>query len=91
MPAERSYAIPAVSTRFPCAVRCGLVGCGGMRCDSRDGTPPVDAVAMLAPIERDGRVDGWISVHEARRPRHWTPEEQDAVLNAAEQVLRALG
>jgi hypothetical protein len=46
---------------------------------------------MLAPIERDGRVDGWISVHEARHPRHWTPEEQDAALNAAEQVLRALG
>jgi maleate isomerase len=43
---------------------------------------------MLAPIEREGRLAGWISVHEARHPRHWTIAEQNAVLKAAEQVLR---
>jgi maleate isomerase len=46
---------------------------------------------MLAPIERDGRLAGWISVHEARRARHWSAPEQEAVLQAAQQVLRALG
>jgi len=46
---------------------------------------------MLAPIERDGRLDGWISVHEARTTRHWSAQDQEAVLHAAEQVLRALG
>lgn len=46
---------------------------------------------MLAPIERDGRLDGWISVHEARSTRRWSASEQQAVLNAAEQVKRALG
>jgi len=45
---------------------------------------------MLAPVERDGRLDGWISVHEARSTRHWSAREQEAVLQAAEQVLRAL-
>ncbi|HMK79318.1 MAG TPA: GAF domain-containing protein [Xanthobacteraceae bacterium] len=45
---------------------------------------------MLAPIERGGRLDGWISVHEARSARHWSEGDQEAVLHAAEQVLRAL-
>jgi maleate isomerase len=46
---------------------------------------------MLAPIEREGRLDGWISVHEARHPRHWSSDEQQAVLKAVEQILRAIG
>jgi maleate isomerase len=45
---------------------------------------------MLAPIERDGRLDGWISVHEAGSTRHWSAQEQEAVLHAAKQVLGAL-
>jgi maleate isomerase len=45
---------------------------------------------MLAPVERQGRLDGWISVHEARSTRRWSASEQDAVLQAAKQVLRAL-
>ena len=45
---------------------------------------------MLAPIVREGRLDGWISVHEARTSRTWTATEQAAVLKAAEEVLRAL-
>lgn len=45
---------------------------------------------MLAPVERDGRLDGWISVHEARGPRNWTEQDQAALRNAAERVLREL-
>src|SRR3954454_24656525 len=46
---------------------------------------------MLAPIEREGRLDGWISVHEARGTRNWTEAEQEALRKAAEQVRRELG
>jgi len=46
---------------------------------------------MLAPIEREGRLEGWISVHEATRTRRWSAQEQDAALQAAKQVLGALG
>jgi maleate isomerase len=45
---------------------------------------------MLAPVEREGRLDGWISVHEARGPRSWTEQDQAALRNAAGQVLREL-
>jgi maleate isomerase len=45
---------------------------------------------MLAPIERDGRLDGWISVHEARGTRQWSEQDQAAVSKAVAQVLRAL-
>ncbi len=45
---------------------------------------------MLAPIESEDRLGVWISVHEARHPRHWTSAAQNAVLKAVEQVLRAL-
>ena len=46
---------------------------------------------MLAPVERQGRLDGWISVHEARGPRNWTEQDQAALRKAAAEVLRALG
>jgi maleate isomerase len=45
---------------------------------------------MLAPVERDGRLDGWISVHEARGTREWSAHDQAAILKAVDQVLRAL-
>jgi GAF domain-containing protein len=45
---------------------------------------------MLAPIERDGRLDGWISVHEARRTRHWSEQDRAAAMKAVAEVLRAL-
>lgn len=45
---------------------------------------------MLAPIERAGRLDGWISVHEARGPRNWTGREQAALRKAAAAILQAL-
>jgi maleate isomerase len=46
---------------------------------------------MLAPVEREGRLDGWISVHEVRGTRNWTEQEQAALRKAAEQVRRELG
>ena len=46
---------------------------------------------MLAPIERQGRLGGWISVHEARGPRNWTEQDQAALRKAAGDVLRELG
>ena len=45
---------------------------------------------MLAPVERGGRLDGWISVHEARCPRSWAEQDQAALRRAVEQVLREL-
>ena len=45
---------------------------------------------MLAPVEREGRLDGWISVHEARGPRNWTEQDQAALRRAVEQVLHEL-
>ena len=45
---------------------------------------------MLAPVTRDGRLDGWVSVHEAKSVRAWSEADQAAVLRAAEQVLQAL-
>ena len=45
---------------------------------------------MLAPVVRDGRLDGWVSVHEAKSTRAWTEADQAAAMRAAEQVLQAL-
>lgn len=44
---------------------------------------------MLAPLIRDGRLDGWVSVHETR-PRKWSRTDQAAVVTAAERILQAL-
>ena len=45
---------------------------------------------MLAPVEREGRLDGWVSVHEAKSTCAWTEADQAAAMRAAEQVLQAL-
>ena len=45
---------------------------------------------MLAPVEREGRLDGWISVHEARGTRNWTEQDQTALRAAVDRVLREL-
>lgn len=45
---------------------------------------------ILAPIERDGRLDGWISVHEARRIRAWSEADQRAAHEAVAAVLALL-
>jgi maleate isomerase len=45
---------------------------------------------MLAPIVRDGRLEGWVSVHEARAARHWTRGDQAAATRAVDRILREL-
>ena len=45
---------------------------------------------MLAPVIREGRLDGWVSVHETRRTRKWSRKEQAATITAAMHVLNAL-
>ena len=45
---------------------------------------------MLAPVIRDGRLDGWVSVHETRRERQWSRTDQAALVTAAERLLQAL-
>jgi maleate isomerase len=44
---------------------------------------------MLAPIERDGALTGWISVHYNPSPREWTPAEV-AALEAAVRSAHAI-
>ena len=46
---------------------------------------------MLAPVIREGRLDGWVSVHETRRARKWSKKDQTATIAAAKRVLKALG
>jgi maleate isomerase len=46
---------------------------------------------MLAPVVVEGRLDGWVSVHEARRPRRWTRRDQEAALRAVARILVELG
>lgn len=38
---------------------------------------------MLAPLEREGDLVGWISVHENRGPRHWSDDDRRALESAA--------
>ena len=45
---------------------------------------------MLAPVIRDGRLDGWVSVHETRQVRKWSTTDQAAVVAAVERILQAL-
>jgi GAF domain-containing protein len=46
---------------------------------------------MLAPLERDGRVVGVISVHEARGPRPWRQSDRDALIRATAAIAAELG
>jgi maleate isomerase len=55
-----------------------------------DPAPPQQLVEIycaraqvLAPLEREGNLVGWISVHENRGPRHWSNEDQRALETAA--------
>ena len=45
---------------------------------------------MLAPIEREGRLDGWVSVHEAKAPRVWSDADQQAARTTVQTVLALL-
>ena len=45
---------------------------------------------MLAPIVRDGRLVGIISVHHAATPRDWSEDEVEAIRAAAARVADTL-
>jgi maleate isomerase len=46
---------------------------------------------MLAPLEREGELVGWISVHENQGPRHWSNEDIRALQSAAAWFQQWLG
>jgi maleate isomerase len=63
------------------------------RCDGADPAPPEALIRiygvqaqMLGPIIRDGRLAGWISVHENRSPRQWTYGEVRRLTEAVAKV-----
>ena len=63
-----------------------------------DPAPPPELIEaygaraqMLAPLERDGRVVGVISVHEARGPRPWEQSDREALVRAALAIAAELG
>jgi maleate isomerase len=45
---------------------------------------------MLAPVIRAGRLDGWVSVHEARAKREWSDADKAAIMEAAQAVVDEL-
>jgi maleate isomerase len=45
---------------------------------------------LLAPIVRDGRLAGIVSVHHAGTPREWTPAEVEALERTAARVAAEL-
>jgi maleate isomerase len=46
---------------------------------------------MLAPVIRGGRLDGWVSIHEAKGKRDWSDADKDAIMEAAHAVVDELG
>jgi hypothetical protein len=49
-----------------------------------------DKAQMLAPVVREGRLDGWVSVHLAGATRIWSPDDQAAAERAAADVIAVL-
>lgn len=45
---------------------------------------------MLAPIVREGRIDGWISIHETKAARQWSKRDQAAIARTADRVVALL-
>ena len=45
---------------------------------------------MLAPVIREGRLDGWVSIHEAKGKRRWSDADKAAIMDAAQAVLNEL-
>jgi len=45
---------------------------------------------MLAPVIRDGRLDGWVSIHEAKSARRWSEADKAAIERAAHMVVAEL-
>lgn len=63
------------------------------RCQGADPAPPEALIRiygvqaqMLGPIIRDGKLAGWISVHENRSTRQWTESEIDRLKEAVAKV-----
>ena len=66
-------------------------------CLADDLAPPPELIElygvraqMLAPIVREGRLAGVISVHYVTGPRQWSAEDVAALQQAAERVQREL-
>ena len=66
-------------------------------CSRADPAPPPELIElygvraqMLAPIVREGRLAGVISVHYVPGPRQWSAEDIAALREAAERVQREL-
>ena len=66
-------------------------------CLADDLAPPLELIElygvraqMLAPIVREGRLAGVISVHYVPGPRQWSAEDIAALREAAERVQREL-
>jgi maleate isomerase len=45
---------------------------------------------MLAPVIRAGRLDGWVSIHEAKAKRQWSDADKAAIMEAAQAVIDEL-
>src|SRR5262245_15288028 len=45
---------------------------------------------MLAPVIREGRLDGGCSAHETRRVRKWSKSDQAAIVAAVDHILEVL-
>ena len=45
---------------------------------------------MLAPVIREGRLDGWVSIHEAKAKRNWSDADKAAIIETAQAVIDEL-
>ena len=45
---------------------------------------------MLAPVIRAGRLDGWVSIHEAKGKRVWSDADKAAIMEAAQAMVDEL-
>jgi maleate isomerase len=66
-------------------------------CSAADQPPPPELVQiygvraqMLGPVVWDGRLAGWVSVHETRSERQWSPDDAAALAEAVSAVEQAL-
>jgi maleate isomerase len=66
-------------------------------CRTADPAPPAALIGaygvkaqMLAPILRQHRVLGWVSVHDCRRPRSWREADVQALRSTVQLISAAL-
>ncbi len=45
---------------------------------------------MVAPVFRSGALYGWVSAHDIRGPRPWTPIHEQAMIDAVAAVTRLI-